>query len=54
MVYQCVGCDSFVLQPLGIFKPNPTAKLPDNMKACLPHTPTVSPNCDHCGHKYHV
>ncbi|XP_077284881.1 tRNA methyltransferase 1 isoform X2 [Arctopsyche grandis] len=54
MVYQCVGCDSFILQPLGIFKPNPTAKLPDNMKACLPHTPTVSPNCDHCGHKYHM
>ena len=54
MVFQCVGCEMYTLQPLGTFKASPSTANPDKMKTCLPNAPTVSSTCEHCGHKFHV
>ncbi|CAK1581309.1 unnamed protein product [Parnassius mnemosyne] len=54
MVYQCVGCDNITLQPLGGFKPNPTEKNPEQMKAYLPTVPPVSEFCVHCNQRHHL
>ncbi|XP_047532537.1 probable tRNA (guanine(26)-N(2))-dimethyltransferase isoform X1 [Vanessa atalanta] len=54
MVYHCVGCDNTVLQPLGGFKPNPTEKNPDQMKAFLPSAPPVGEHCEHCNQRHHL
>lgn len=53
-VYQCTGCDTMTLQPLGILKPNPTEKNPNQVKFSIPTGPPVNRTCDHCGHKHHV
>ncbi|KAL4709468.1 hypothetical protein ACJJTC_012805 [Scirpophaga incertulas] len=52
MVYQCVGCDVKTLQPLGGFKPNPTDKNPNEIKAFLPSGPPVGTHCAHCNHPH--
>ncbi|XP_052758392.1 probable tRNA (guanine(26)-N(2))-dimethyltransferase isoform X2 [Galleria mellonella] len=54
MVYHCVGCDHITLQPLGGFKPNPSEKNPDQMKAYLPAAPTVGEYCVHCNQRHHL
>lgn len=53
-VYQCTGCETMTLHPLGILKPNPTEKNPNQVKFSIPTGPPVNTNCDHCGHKHHV
>lgn len=53
MVYQCVGCETLTLQPMGEFK-NINPKNPNQMKTVLPHVPTVSESCPHCDMKYHI
>lgn len=54
MVYQCTGCTSLTLQPLGILKPNPTEKNPNQMKFCIPVGPAVNSKCEHCNQGFHV
>lgn len=54
MVFQCTGCDTLTLQPLGSTKPNPTSSNPNQVKFGTPTGPFVNTNCDHCGHRHHV
>ncbi|XP_045450277.1 probable tRNA (guanine(26)-N(2))-dimethyltransferase [Melitaea cinxia] len=54
MVYHCVGCDNIALQQLGGFKPNPTEKNPEQMKAFLPAVPPVGEYCEHCNQRHHL
>ncbi|XP_071442282.1 tRNA (guanine(26)-N(2))-dimethyltransferase [Hetaerina americana] len=49
MVYQCTGCESVTLQPLGI-----TQELEKHTKFSLPTGPPVRQSCAHCGHRHHV
>lgn len=52
-VYHCTGCDSHILQPLGITKPN--EKNQSITKFSLPTGPfTSSSNCTHCESPYHM
>ncbi|EDV32129.1 uncharacterized protein Dana_GF14196 [Drosophila ananassae] len=53
-MYQCTGCDTFTLQPLGITKPNPTAGNPQQLKFGIPTGPAVNSQCEHCGHRHHL
>ncbi|KAK9883210.1 hypothetical protein WA026_001401 [Henosepilachna vigintioctopunctata] len=50
-VYHCTGCDSFVLQPLGILRNQENFK---NIKFCLPAAPATSQKCEHCGGTQHM
>lgn len=52
LVYSCCGCGSYNLQPLGVVKQHP--EKPNVDKFSLPHAPSISPNCVHCGQKQHV
>lgn len=54
MMYLCKGCEAISLQPLGILKPNPTAKNPNQDKFVLPTGPIVGTNCEYCGHSHQV
>uniref|UniRef100_A0A1A9ZX99 tRNA (guanine(26)-N(2))-dimethyltransferase n=1 Tax=Glossina pallidipes TaxID=7398 RepID=A0A1A9ZX99_GLOPL len=54
MIYQCTGCSTFNLQPLGSIKPNPTETRPTQVKLGIPTGPPVNTNCEHCGRKYHL
>lgn len=54
MYYQCTGCSTLSIQPLGILKENPTPKNPNQMKYCLPVVPTLKDHCEHCNHRYHM
>ncbi|XP_011295322.2 tRNA (guanine(26)-N(2))-dimethyltransferase [Musca domestica] len=54
MIYQCTGCDTYTLYPLGTIKPNPTASNPNQVKFGIPTGPPVSEQCEHCGHKHHL
>ncbi|XP_055692924.1 tRNA (guanine(26)-N(2))-dimethyltransferase [Lutzomyia longipalpis] len=53
-VFQCTGCESFTLQPLGVLKPNPTEKNPTQVKYALPTGPSVDSTCTHCGFRHHL
>ncbi|XP_039490274.1 probable tRNA (guanine(26)-N(2))-dimethyltransferase [Drosophila santomea] len=53
-IYQCTGCETFTLQPLGITKPNPTAGNPQQLKFGIPTGPAVNSQCEHCGHRHHL
>ncbi|KAH8283153.1 hypothetical protein KR054_012453, partial [Drosophila jambulina] len=53
-MYQCTGCETFTLQPLGITKPNPTAGNPQQLKFGIPTGPAVNSQCEHCGHRHHL
>lgn len=53
-VYQCTGCDTLTLQPLGIVKSNPSASNPNQVKFGIPTGPAVNSNCVHCHHRHHV
>ncbi|XP_014213045.1 probable tRNA (guanine(26)-N(2))-dimethyltransferase [Copidosoma floridanum] len=46
MVYQCVGCESMTLQPLGITT--------DKNQQKLPQVPAVDKLCEFCQHKHHL
>jgi tRNA (guanine26-N2/guanine27-N2)-dimethyltransferase len=50
MVYQCTGCDTMTLQPLGICRKTDKG----NTKFALPTGPAVAEFCQHCNHKHHV
>ncbi|XP_055545883.1 tRNA (guanine(26)-N(2))-dimethyltransferase [Wyeomyia smithii] len=54
MVFQCTGCESFTLQPLGILKPNPSEQNPNQIKFATPTGPFVSSRCTHCNHQHHM
>ena len=54
MIYQCCGCDTYTLSPLGTTKPNPSTSNPNQVKFGIPTGPPVGMNCEHCGHKHHV
>lgn len=51
MVYNCTGCETFTLQPLGILKTSENKK---NVKFCIPTGPAVNTNCEQCNHRHHV
>ena len=54
IVFQCTGCDTFTMQPLGILKPNPNEKNPNRIKFATPTGPFVNSNCEFCHHKHHM
>ncbi|XP_055384281.1 tRNA (guanine(26)-N(2))-dimethyltransferase [Condylostylus longicornis] len=54
MIYQCTGCETFTLQPLGIRKPNPNEQNALATKFALPTGPSINKNCEHCSHKHHL
>lgn len=54
MVFQCTGCDTLTLQPLGVTRPNPSATNPAQVKFGTPTGPFVDAKCEHCGHRHHV
>ncbi|XP_065355477.1 tRNA (guanine(26)-N(2))-dimethyltransferase [Calliphora vicina] len=54
MIYQCCGCDTYTLNPLGTIKPNPTPSNPNQVKFGIPTGPPVGLSCEHCGHKHHL
>ncbi|XP_059607899.1 tRNA (guanine(26)-N(2))-dimethyltransferase [Phlebotomus argentipes] len=54
LVFQCTGCDSFTLQPLGVLRANPTEKNPDQIKYAIPTGPFVDSTCTHCGSRHHI
>ncbi|KAH9365125.1 hypothetical protein HPB48_014072 [Haemaphysalis longicornis] len=49
MVYQCSGCETFTLQPLGR-----CAEKGNSFKFTPALGPPVGLNCTHCGHKHHI
>ncbi|XP_068150469.1 tRNA (guanine(26)-N(2))-dimethyltransferase [Drosophila tropicalis] len=53
-LFQCTGCESFALQPLGITKPNPTKGNPQQLKFGIPTGPQVNSQCSNCGHRHHM
>ncbi|XP_037882407.1 probable tRNA (guanine(26)-N(2))-dimethyltransferase isoform X1 [Glossina fuscipes] len=54
MIYQCTGCSTFNLQPLGSIKPNHTETQPKQVKFGIPTGPPVNTHCEHCGQKHHL
>lgn len=54
MVFQCTGCTTHTFQPLGILKPNPTEKNPNQVKYCLPVVPSINDRCEQCNSRYHM
>nr|XP_014086871.1 probable tRNA (guanine(26)-N(2))-dimethyltransferase [Bactrocera oleae] len=54
MVFQCTGCETFTLQPLGNVKVNTTDKGKSQTKFGIPTGPNVGMNCEHCGHRHHM
>uniref|UniRef100_A0A1B6IPS7 tRNA (guanine(26)-N(2))-dimethyltransferase n=1 Tax=Homalodisca liturata TaxID=320908 RepID=A0A1B6IPS7_9HEMI len=51
MVYQCAGCHTHTLQPLGLASQSGTSTQP---KFHLGHGPPVNTNCFHCNYKHHM
>ncbi|XP_017464129.1 PREDICTED: probable tRNA (guanine(26)-N(2))-dimethyltransferase [Rhagoletis zephyria] len=54
VIFQCTGCDTFTLQPMGNVKTNTTAKGQTQTKFGIPTGPYIGMNCAHCGHKHHM
>uniref|UniRef100_W8B9H9 tRNA (guanine(26)-N(2))-dimethyltransferase n=1 Tax=Ceratitis capitata TaxID=7213 RepID=W8B9H9_CERCA len=54
MIFQCTGCETFTLQPLGNVKVSTTDKGKSQTKFGIPTGPSVGTNCEHCGHKHHM
>ncbi|XP_030380509.1 probable tRNA (guanine(26)-N(2))-dimethyltransferase [Scaptodrosophila lebanonensis] len=54
MVYQCTGCETHTLQPLGIIRHSPSPENPQKVKFSIPTGPAVGSSCQHCGHKHHM
>jgi len=51
-VYQCTGCESLAMQPLGRLTTHKAGG--QNMKYCLPTGPPVDRACAHCTHSHHI
>lgn len=51
MVFECVGCGSYTLQPMAVALP---AKGEGNFKFIPGSGPTVPQSCPHCGHHHRV
>jgi tRNA (guanine26-N2/guanine27-N2)-dimethyltransferase len=51
LVYNCVTCNAFHLQPLGRFEVSASNQ---QVKHSYAHGPPVSPNCSTCGSRFHV
>jgi hypothetical protein len=51
-VFQCTGCETLSLQPLGVS--HQYGEKPHQFKITLPHGPPVGALCEHCRHKHHV
>ncbi|KAF4517268.1 hypothetical protein B566_EDAN008602 [Ephemera danica] len=49
-VFQCTGCKTMTLQPLGILKKNEKG----TVRFCLPTAPAVKEKCQFCNHVHHV
>ncbi|XP_067640547.1 uncharacterized protein [Eurosta solidaginis] len=54
MVFQCTGCDTYTLQPMGIVKSKISDKGNAEEKFGIPTGPNVNTNCAHCGDKHHM
>ncbi|XP_067617424.1 uncharacterized protein [Eurosta solidaginis] len=54
MVFQCTGCDTYTLQPMGIVKSKISDKGNAEEKFGIPTGPNVNTNCAHCGDKHHA
>ncbi|XP_067615477.1 tRNA (guanine(26)-N(2))-dimethyltransferase-like [Eurosta solidaginis] len=54
MVFQCTGCDTYTLQPMGIVKSKISDKGNAEVKFGIPTGPNVNTNCAHCGDKHHM
>ncbi|XP_067626113.1 tRNA (guanine(26)-N(2))-dimethyltransferase [Eurosta solidaginis] len=54
MVFQCTGCDTYTLQPMGIVKSKISDKGNAEVKFGIPTGPNVNTNCAHCSHKHHM
>jgi hypothetical protein len=52
LVFQCTGCETISLQPLGVS--HQYGEKPQQFKFTLPHGPPVGATCEHCSHKHHV
>ena len=51
-VYQCVGCESLAIQPLGKLSTHKQGA--QQIKYCLPTGPPVDRECAHCGNGHHI
>eukprot|EP00092_Neocalanus_flemingeri_P027579 GFUD01029921.1.p1 GENE.GFUD01029921.1~~GFUD01029921.1.p1 ORF type:complete len:578 (+),score=169.81 GFUD01029921.1:53-1735(+) len=51
-VYQCTGCESLALQPLGRLTTHKQGG--GHIKYCLPSGPPVDRHCAHCGNSHHI
>ncbi|EDW04217.1 probable tRNA (guanine(26)-N(2))-dimethyltransferase [Drosophila grimshawi] len=52
-LYQCTGCETFTLQPLGTVR-SKSAEQPHLLKFGLPTGPAVNSRCEHCSHRHHL
>ncbi|XP_037958722.1 probable tRNA (guanine(26)-N(2))-dimethyltransferase [Teleopsis dalmanni] len=53
-IFQCTGCHTFSLHPLGQTKPNPSKSNPNQVKFGIPTGPPVNTNCEHCAYRHHI
>lgn len=51
-VYQCTGCETINVQPLGVLIPGEDDS--KNIKYKLPHGPPVSNRCTYCDHPFQI
>ncbi|XP_030564873.1 probable tRNA (guanine(26)-N(2))-dimethyltransferase [Drosophila novamexicana] len=52
-IYQCTGCETFTLQPLGTVRTK-SADQPQLVKFGIPTGPAVNAQCEHCSHRHHL
>ncbi|KAL7741492.1 hypothetical protein ACLKA6_000811 [Drosophila palustris] len=52
-IYQCTGCETFTLQPLGTVRVK-SAEQPHLVKFGIPTGPAVNTQCEHCNHRHHL
>ncbi|KAH8378181.1 hypothetical protein KR093_009887 [Drosophila rubida] len=52
-IYQCTGCETFTLQPLGTVRAK-SAEQPHLVKFGIPTGPAVNTLCEHCNHRHHL
>ncbi|XP_064537330.1 tRNA (guanine(26)-N(2))-dimethyltransferase [Drosophila montana] len=52
-IYQCTGCETYTLQPLGTVR-SKSADQPQLVKFGIPTGPAVNTQCQHCSHRHHL
>lgn len=52
-IYQCTGCETFTLQPLGTVRQK-SPEQPHLVKFGIPTGPAVNSQCEHCNHRHHL